>query len=137
LLQGEEDKVVPPNQAVDCYEALKAKGLSTALVLFPGEQHGFRQVHPWSNEERIAVPNSHRSLRRPLHLPWRIALHARRCMRSKLRNGPLSLDLTISWAPGASRAAYFGSARSRQSPMLSVCDDAFPASRLGRCQHLQ
>jgi acetyl esterase/lipase len=37
--------VVPPNQAVDMYNALKEKGLSTALVLFPGEQHGFRQVH--------------------------------------------------------------------------------------------
>jgi dipeptidyl aminopeptidase/acylaminoacyl peptidase len=46
LAQGEEDKVVPPNQAVDMYNALKAKGLSTALVLFPGEQHGFRQVRP-------------------------------------------------------------------------------------------
>ena len=43
-LQGEEDKVVPPNQAVDMFEALSARGLSTALVLFPGEQHGFRQV---------------------------------------------------------------------------------------------
>ena len=36
--------MVPPNQAVDMFEALKARGLSTALVLFPGEQHGFRQV---------------------------------------------------------------------------------------------
>jgi dipeptidyl aminopeptidase/acylaminoacyl peptidase len=44
FFQGEEDKVVPPNQAVDMYDALKAKGLSTALVLFPGEQHGFRQA---------------------------------------------------------------------------------------------
>lgn len=35
---------MPPNQAVDMYNALKDKGLSTALVLFPGEQHGFRQV---------------------------------------------------------------------------------------------
>ncbi len=108
--------MVPPNQAVDCYEALKAKGLSTALVLFPGEQHGFRQVHPWSNEERIAVPNSHRSLRRPLHLPWRMALHARRCMRSKLRNGPLSLDLTISWArgpPGPPTSAVLAAASRR------------------------
>ena len=30
------------NQAVDMYEQLKAKGLVTALVLFEGEQHGFR-----------------------------------------------------------------------------------------------
>lgn len=44
--QGEEDQVVPPNQAVDMYQALKKKGLSTALVLFFGEQHGFRQVIP-------------------------------------------------------------------------------------------
>lgn len=44
FFQGEDDKVVPMNQAVEMYNALKDKGLSTALVLFPGEQHGFRQA---------------------------------------------------------------------------------------------
>ena len=43
-LQGTEDKVVPPNQAEVMYEALQEKGLSTALVMFEGEQHGFRQA---------------------------------------------------------------------------------------------
>ena len=43
-LQGTEDQVVPPNQATDMYEALKKQGLTTALVMFEGEQHGFRQA---------------------------------------------------------------------------------------------
>ena len=30
------------NQATDIYKQLKDKGLTTALVLFEGEQHGFR-----------------------------------------------------------------------------------------------
>ena len=33
---------MPPNQATEIYEKLKEKGLVTALVLFEGEQHGFR-----------------------------------------------------------------------------------------------
>ena len=42
--QGTEDQVVPPNQATESYEALKKQGLTTALVMFEGEQHGFRQA---------------------------------------------------------------------------------------------
>lgn len=42
LLQGSEDKVVPPNQAEAMFDALKAKGIPAAYVLFPGEGHGFR-----------------------------------------------------------------------------------------------
>ncbi|GLC60849.1 hypothetical protein PLESTB_001683100 [Pleodorina starrii] len=44
FFQGDQDKVVPPEQAVSMYNAIKAAGLPTALVMFPGEQHGFRQA---------------------------------------------------------------------------------------------
>jgi dipeptidyl aminopeptidase/acylaminoacyl peptidase len=44
LLQGLEDKVVPPAQAETMIEALKAKGLPYAYVAFPTEAHGFRQA---------------------------------------------------------------------------------------------
>ncbi|KAK6997554.1 Dipeptidyl aminopeptidase BIII [Biomphalaria glabrata] len=44
FFQGDEDKVVPPNQAEMMYEAVKAKGLPAMFVLFQGEQHGFRKA---------------------------------------------------------------------------------------------
>ena len=44
LLQGLEDKVVPPSQAEVMVEAMEAKGLSHAYIAFQGEQHGFRQA---------------------------------------------------------------------------------------------
>jgi len=43
FLQGEEDKVVPPEQAELMYNSLKTRGIPTAYLLFPNEQHGFRQ----------------------------------------------------------------------------------------------
>jgi dipeptidyl aminopeptidase/acylaminoacyl peptidase len=43
VLQGAEDKVVPPSQAEVMVEALRAKGLPHAYLLFEGEQHGFRR----------------------------------------------------------------------------------------------
>jgi dipeptidyl aminopeptidase/acylaminoacyl peptidase len=44
LLQGTEDRVVPPAQAEVMVEALRAKGLPFAYVPFEGEQHGFRRA---------------------------------------------------------------------------------------------
>jgi dipeptidyl aminopeptidase/acylaminoacyl peptidase len=44
LLQGLEDKVVPPNQAEVILESLKKKGVPVAYLPFPGEQHGFRKA---------------------------------------------------------------------------------------------
>ncbi len=44
FFQGLEDEVVPPNQAVTMFEALKDKGLPVAYVPFEGEQHGFRRA---------------------------------------------------------------------------------------------
>lgn len=42
ILQGDEDEIVPPNQAEMMFEAVKKKGLMTAYLLFKGEQHGIR-----------------------------------------------------------------------------------------------
>lgn len=50
FFQGTEDKVVPPSQTEKMYQALKEKGIETALFLFEGEQHGFRKA-----ENRVIV----------------------------------------------------------------------------------
>lgn len=44
LLQGLEDKIVPPNQAEMIVDSLKKRGVPVAYVPFPGEQHGFRKA---------------------------------------------------------------------------------------------
>jgi dipeptidyl aminopeptidase/acylaminoacyl peptidase len=44
LLQGAEDKAVPPSQAETMYRAVRAKGLPVAYLLFDDEQHGFRRA---------------------------------------------------------------------------------------------
>jgi len=44
LLQGLDDKVVPPNQAEMMIEALDSKCLPYAYVAFEGEGHGFRKA---------------------------------------------------------------------------------------------
>jgi dipeptidyl aminopeptidase/acylaminoacyl peptidase len=43
LLQGLEDRVVPPNQSAMMADAARAKGLPVAYLTFEGEQHGFRK----------------------------------------------------------------------------------------------
>ncbi len=43
LLQGDEDRIVPPSQSEMFRDALAAKGIPHAYLLFEGEQHGFRK----------------------------------------------------------------------------------------------
>ena len=42
ILQGLEDKIVPPSQAQMMADALRNKGIPFSLMMFDGEQHGFR-----------------------------------------------------------------------------------------------
>lgn len=44
FLQGEEDRVVPPNQTEMMAQALLDRGKTIGLVMFAGEQHGFRKA---------------------------------------------------------------------------------------------
>lgn len=44
LLQGLEDKIVPPNQAEAMAAALERNGVPYAYLPFEGEQHGFRKA---------------------------------------------------------------------------------------------
>ena len=43
VFQGADDPVVPPNQSALIVEALRARGIPLAYLLFPGEGHGFRK----------------------------------------------------------------------------------------------
>jgi dipeptidyl aminopeptidase/acylaminoacyl peptidase len=43
FFQGLEDRVVPPAQSALMAEAMRTKGLQVELLLFEGEQHGFRR----------------------------------------------------------------------------------------------
>ena len=44
VLQGAEDAIVPPEQSELIVDALRAKGVPVAYLLFDGEQHGFRRA---------------------------------------------------------------------------------------------
>ncbi len=43
ILQGSDDRVVPPNQAEMLAESLRAQRLPVAMIIFDGEGHGFRR----------------------------------------------------------------------------------------------
>ncbi|HKB05212.1 MAG TPA: prolyl oligopeptidase family serine peptidase, partial [Gemmataceae bacterium] len=43
FFQGDEDRIVPPNQTELMVDALRRKGVPVLYLLFAGEQHGFRQ----------------------------------------------------------------------------------------------
>lgn len=44
LLQGDDDKVVPPEQPQSVHDSLAGTGVPHAYLVFPGEQHGFRKA---------------------------------------------------------------------------------------------
>ncbi len=44
FFQGEDDRVVPPNQTEMMVEALRHQGIPTGYLLFAGESHGFRRA---------------------------------------------------------------------------------------------
>ena len=44
FFQGAEDKIVPPDQAEQMVEALRARQVPVVYFLFEGEQHGFRRA---------------------------------------------------------------------------------------------
>ena len=60
LLQGAEDKVVPPAQSEMFRDALARKGIPHAYLLFEGEQHGFRRA-----ENQIALAGGRAVVLRP------------------------------------------------------------------------
>ncbi|MXW01725.1 MAG: S9 family peptidase [Holophagales bacterium] len=66
FFQGDEDRIVPPNQAEAMVEALRAKGLRVDYHLFKGEQHGFRRAE-----------NIVRALEAELHFYGEVLLGAR------------------------------------------------------------
>jgi len=43
FLHGAEDRRVPPSQAMELHRALKDKGVTTELVLYPRSGHGPRE----------------------------------------------------------------------------------------------
>ena len=44
FFQGDEDRVVPPNQSQLMYDSLKSKGIFSEYHLYAGEGHGFRKA---------------------------------------------------------------------------------------------
>jgi dipeptidyl aminopeptidase/acylaminoacyl peptidase len=44
LLQGTEDRIVPPKQAEMLRDAMARRGIAHAYIAFEGEQHGFRRA---------------------------------------------------------------------------------------------
>lgn len=55
FFQGREDKIVPLDQAEGMYEALKARGIKTKLIVYDGEQHGFRKASSIKNSYEEAL----------------------------------------------------------------------------------
>jgi len=55
IMQGADDKVVPPSQAREMANAVKSKGLPVELIVFDGEGHGFRKAESIITAEQAAL----------------------------------------------------------------------------------
>ena len=55
ILQGLDDRVVPPAQAYAMADAVRAKGLPVKLITFEGEGHGFRKAESIIETARAAL----------------------------------------------------------------------------------
>jgi dipeptidyl aminopeptidase/acylaminoacyl peptidase len=44
FFQGDEDPIVPPNQAEKMVKALRRRKIPAGYLLFSGERHGFRMA---------------------------------------------------------------------------------------------
>ncbi len=55
LLQGEDDPVVPPDQAQRMADALRGRGMRCDLELFAGEGHGFRRAETLARAAQLEL----------------------------------------------------------------------------------
>lgn len=55
VLQGADDPIVPPSQSQRIVDALRAKHVAVAYVLYPGESHGFRKPATIINSQQAEL----------------------------------------------------------------------------------
>jgi dipeptidyl aminopeptidase/acylaminoacyl peptidase len=55
VLQGADDPVVPPNQSQRIVDALRARHVPVAYILYPGESHGFRKPETIINSQQAEL----------------------------------------------------------------------------------
>jgi dipeptidyl aminopeptidase/acylaminoacyl peptidase len=61
ILQGADDRVVPPSQAEQMAAAVRANGQDCELIIFPGEGHGFRRAENIQRTYAAALDFSRRT----------------------------------------------------------------------------
>ena len=55
VLQGADDPVVPPDQSQRIVDALRARHVPVAYILYPGESHGFRKPETIINSQQAEL----------------------------------------------------------------------------------
>jgi dipeptidyl aminopeptidase/acylaminoacyl peptidase len=55
VLQGADDPVVPPSQSQRIVDALRARHVPVAYILYPGESHGFRKPETIINSQQAEL----------------------------------------------------------------------------------